>query len=165
MGKAKLLILMCLVGILISCDDAPEPKLSCYSESDPPRNTEKVTIEQGIWGDIWFWSGDFMPIGRGEICQVVRKVLIYELTTIEEVDKVGYTPFYTEIHTNLITSVYSNNQGFFQVELDPGTYSVFVEEEDKFYSNLFSSQGIFPVTVESGKVSELRFDITYEATF
>lgn len=106
-----------------------------------------------------------MPVGRGEICQVIRKVLIYKLTTSEDVEKVAYSPFYTKIQTELVTTAYSDNQGFFQVELEPGTYSIFIEEGDKYYSNRFSSQGIFPVTVKSRELSEIRFDITYEATF
>jgi hypothetical protein len=165
MKKNALLIFSLFLFLFISCDEESEPVLNCYTESDPPRNSQNVTIEQGVWGDVWFWSGNFMPPGRGEICQVVRKVLVYELTTREDVDKVDYTPFYTAIHTKLISSVVSDNLGFFQIELEPGTYSLFVQEDNEYYSNLYSSQGIFPVTIESGKVSEVRFDITYEAVY
>ncbi|RIJ48573.1 hypothetical protein D1614_08535 [Maribellus luteus] len=165
MRTTKLLIFSLSLLLLISCQESPESESTCYRKSDPPRNSEKVTIEQGLWGDVWFWSGDFMPVGRGEICQIIRKVLIYELTTNEDVEKVDYSPFYTKIHTKLVTSVYSDSQGFFELELEPGTYSIFIQEGDKIYSNRFSSQGIFPVTVKSGELSEIRFDINYEATF
>jgi len=165
MKRTKSFIFLLSLLLFVSCKDNPDAESTCYTESDPPRNSEKVTIEQGIWGDVWFWSGDFMPVGRGEICQVIRKVLIYELTTDEDVEKVDYSPFYTKIHTKLVTTVYSDSRGFFQIELKPGTYSIFIEENGKYYSNLYSSQGIFPVTVKSGELSEIRFDITYEATF
>lgn len=164
MKKIKTFLFL-LILCVSSCEEESEPELICYTESDPPRNSQNVTIEQGLWGDIWFWSGNFMPVGRGEICQVRRKILIYELTTNEEADKVGYTSFYTAIHSKLITTVESNSHGFFQIELEPDTYSIFIEEDNKYYTFFYNSQGISPVTIESEKVSEVRLDITYEASF
>jgi len=154
-----------LVVLVLSCTNESKPETNCYNDTDPPRNSHKETIEQGVWGDVWFWSGDFMPIGRGEICQVKRKVLVYELTTFNDVEQSGHTPFYSEINTNLVTTIESDRDGFFQIELEPGTYSLFVQEDGGYYSNLYTSEGIFPVTIEPGKVSEVRFDITYKATF
>lgn len=151
--------------LTLSCSKDSEPESKCYSETDPPRNSHKVTIKQGVWGDVWFWSGNFMPVGRGEICQVKRMVYVYELTTISDVEKIDDTPFYSAINTNLVTIVESDNEGFFQIELGPGNYSLFVKEDGKFYSNLFYSNGIFPVYIELDKVSEVRFDITHKATF
>lgn len=142
-------LLIISLFLFVSCDTESEVESVRYTDSDPPRNSQSVTIKQGVWGDVWFWSGNFMPPGRGEICQVIRKVLVYELTTKEEVDKVGYTPFYTAIHTKLIASVNSDVTGFFELKLEPGTYSLFVEEDDNYYSNLYNSQGIFPVVIEA----------------
>lgn len=154
-----------LIILILSCSKDPESESNCYSETDPPRNSNKVTIKQGVWGDVWFWSGDFMPVGRGEICQVKRMVYVYELTTFSDVEQIDYTPFYSAINTNIVKIVESDNEGFFQIELEPGIYSLFVNEDGKFYSNLFDSNGIFPVNIEFDKVSEVRFDITYKATF
>lgn len=71
----------------------------------------------------------------------------------------------TAINTKLVTIVESDNEGFFQIELEAGNYSLFVKEEGKYYSNLFDSNGIFPVNIDLDQVSEVRFDITYKATF
>jgi len=106
-----------------------------------------------------------MPVGRGEICQVKRKVFVYELTTFSDVEQIDYTPFYSAINTKLVTIVESDNEGFFQIELEPGNYSLFVKENGEFYSNLSSSNGIFPVVIELNQVTEVRFDIKYKATF
>ncbi len=151
----------------VSCskDSESEPESNCYTETDPPRNSHKVTIKRGVWGDVWFWSGDFQPIGRGEICQVKRKIYIYELTTFSDVEKIGYTSFYSAINTKLVTIVESDNEGFFQIELEPGNYSLFVKEDGNFYSNRLNPIGIFPVSIELDKVSEVRFDITYKAYY
>lgn len=150
----------------LSCSTEAQLENSCYSKEDPPRNTAKVNIEQGIWGDIWFWKGDFMPVGRGTICQVQRKVYIFEPTTREGADQVGSSPFFTSVHTNLITTVDSDASGFFQVALEPGTYSLFILEGDNYYSNSYGPGGeIFPVTVTEGEVSEVLINITTEASF
>lgn len=142
------------------------PDSNCYGLSDPPRNSQKVTIDHGLWGDIWFWSGNFMPVGRGKICQVKREVLIYGPTTYNDVERVNYSSFFTAINTKLIATTESDENGFFQIELEPGTYSVFIQENSMFYSNRSNSEGIiFPVIIDSGKVSEVRIDINYKASY
>lgn len=152
---------------MLSCTKEPEPESICYSEDYPPGNIENVTIDQGLWGDVWFWKGDFMPVNFGTICQVRRTIYIYELTDINDVVKAEpYSPFYSTINSHLVATTESDVTGFFQIKLDPGSYSLFVMEDTLYYSNLFDGHGaIFPVHVESGKVSEIRFDITYDATY
>ena len=154
-----------LILVTLSCSKDSESKLNCYTETYPPSNSHKVTIKQGVWGDVWFWSGDFMPVGSGEICQVKREVYVYELTTFSDAEQIDDTPFFTGINTKLVTVVASDSEGFFQIELKTGNYSLFVKEDGKFYSNSFKSNGIFPVTIELDKDNEVRFDITYKATF
>ncbi|CAN5275823.1 hypothetical protein BH23BAC2_BH23BAC2_10670 [soil metagenome] len=151
--------------LLLSCSTDSKPESSCYSQADPPRNNQKVTINQGVWGDVWFWSGDFMPGGRGKICPVKRKVYVYEWTTSSDVEKIGFTSFFSAVNTNLVAIAESDNEGFFQTELEPGIYSLFVKEDGIFYSNLLNSNVIFPVNIDVNKVSEVRFDITYKASF
>lgn len=170
MIKVKIPDLLPLLFILsfgiFSCTTEASLDNPCYAEQDPPRNSAKLTIEQGIWGDIWFWKGNFMPVERGIICQVRRTVYIYELTTRDDVDQIGYSPFFANIHTNLVTTVESDAEGFFQVALEPGTYSLFIMEGANYYSNSYGSGGeIFPVTVEAGEVSEVLINITTEAVF
>ena len=151
---------------IFSCSTEVSLDNSCYSKQDPPRNSAKLTIDQGIWGDIWFWKGNFMPVERGSICQVRRTVYIYELTTRDDVDQIGYSPFFSNIHTDLIAKVESDADGFFQVALEPGLYSLFIMEGENYYSNSYGSGGeIFPVEVIAGEVSEVLINITTEAVF
>jgi len=154
-----------LIIFLLSCNKEPEPESICYSKDYPPRSNEKVTIVQGLWGDVWYWEGDFMPGNFGTVCQVKREIYIFELTTMNDVVKVmPYSSFYSKINTKLVTITESDITGFFQVELESGLYSLFVLEGKYYYSNLFDGYGaIFPVKVDSGKVAEVKFDITYDA--
>ena len=165
--KKILLFGIIIIGILIGCEKDPINEDNCYSGSnDPPRNSEKVTIPQGLWGDVWYWKGDFMPgNSTGEICQVERKILVYELTTMNDVEQVDYSAFYSSINTTLVASIDSDQNGFFQIKLESGMYSLFIEEGGNYYSNSFNEDGIFPVKIEDGKITEVRFDITHEATY
>lgn len=153
------LVLLLLSGI--GCNDRHD------GPDYPDRNGDRVTIKTGLWGDVWFWSGDFMPIEYGGTIQPVsRQMRIYEPTSFEDVDRDESGPFFTNVRTRLVTTVQSDRRGFFQVTLPPGDYSVFAVEGDRLYANGFDGQGnIYPVHVEDGKVSEVRFDITYEATY
>ena len=133
----------------------------------PPRNGRSVTITEGVWGDVWFWQGDFMPVcPTGTIRPAEREVLFYELTGLDSVaiaDPAG--PFYTQVRSRLIGSTRSNARGFFEIRLPPGTYSVFVREDSLLYSNRFDGRGhIFPVVVKRVGVAEIRFDITYASS-
>jgi hypothetical protein len=137
----------------------------------PPRNVGSVRIAEGVWGDVWFWQGDFMPMcPTGTVKPVVREVLFYELTSMDSVVQdsvvqVGYGSFYSQVHSKLVGSTFSSAHGFFEIRLPPGTYSVFVREDSLLYSNLFDGEGhIFPVVVRKNEVTGIRFDIRYAST-
>ena len=152
---------------MISCK---KDKLICTGHMNyfPERNHDKVTIKKGIWGDIWFWEGDFMPFGMGTITPVSRDVRIHELTKLDDVVRTTYpySAFYDRINTTLICSTRSDSYGFFEVELPTGSYSIFVVEDSLFYSNSYDGQGnIYPFFVDSGEVTGIRFDITYLAYY
>lgn len=149
-------------GVSGCSDNATGPGL-------PPDKQEKITISEGVWGNVWFWEGDFMPgpgpAPGGTITPVVREVLVYEATGLESVDRVNGA-FYSAIHTRFLTSVLSDEEGFYQVALPPGKYSFFTREEGLYYASSGDGQGhIQPATVLPGSVTKLRIDITYKATF
>lgn len=158
--------IVCLAALLIcACEinDLPD----CPGTEQPPTQEESVSFQQGIWGDVWFWEGDFMPVcPSGHVTAVVREVHVYTLTNMDDVVGLGYNPFYRTINTQFVDSVFSNSRGFFEIALDTGWYSVFVREDSLFYANGFDGQGnIFPVHVTQDSVSGIAFDITYMATY
>lgn len=162
----KSVVLYLFLGLFLSCSPEKTEKTTCYSQQDPPLEWVNLSIDQGIAGHVWFWKGNFMPVSRGDICQVQRQVYVYELTTREEVEQIGYTPFFSSVHTELVTSVESDEEGFFQVELEPGSYSLFVQEGEYLYSNSYGGNGeIFRVDVTASEVTETRINITHQAVF
>ncbi len=133
----------------------------------------RVTIQQGIGGRIWFWEGDFMPpIGcdSGTIEPVSREVFIYELTSFDQVVPRGVHSFYSEVKTQLVATVRSDENGFFEITLPRGTYSIFVKEDGRFYAFAFDlSEGhggyAAPAAVITDTVSFIPIDINHKATF
>lgn len=155
-----------LLLFVFSCEHTDEPadKKLQY----PPDNQQKVSITQGVWGNVWFWEGDFMPIidpDNAKITPVVREIYVHEATTETMVERSPFG-FYTKINSKLMTVIQSDKDGFFQVALDPGKYSFFVKEDTAFYANLFDGQGcICPATVTADSVTKIQIDITYRASF
>lgn len=132
-----------------------------------PNNESKITISQGACGNVWFWEGDFMPPSTGKITPVVREIHIHRVTTLTDMNVTdSFDPLFSNIPTELIATTTSDETGFYQIDLPPGIYSVFIKEGTKFYANGYDSQGrIKTLEVLPGTVTKLQLDITYTATF
>lgn len=138
-----------------------------YGIRYPPDTSDQITITQGVWGNVWFWEGNFMPVAYGgTITPVVREIYVHTLTSIDSVNQVSYSPFYYEIYTQLVAITESNNTGFFEIALPPGRYSFFVKEDSLFYANRFDGEGnILPATVVEDSVTKVQIDITHKAYY
>ncbi len=134
----------------------------------PPDNEYKVTITQGVWGNVWFWKGDFMPFidpNRAKIYPVIRKIYVYEATNDSMVERASFT-FFRKINSELITTVSSGIDGFYEVSLPPGKYSFFVKEDSLFYANGWDGEGdILSATVTENNTTKRQIDITYAAVY
>ncbi len=171
MKRAILLVSVC-IAFGLACDQEPTGTLI------PEPNENIIGISQGIYGKVLFWEGDFMPTfpengTQGDIYPVVRDVCIFEAVVYNDIEWIeveippgGYARLAVDVPTALVKVVHSNKNGYFEAELPPGMYSVFVKECGYFYANLFDGGGyVFPVEVKEGKTSGITFDITYMATF
>ena len=167
MTKSLLLVLTLATAPVLqsSCERGTGPCNSTIRY--PPRNTDRVSIRQGVWGDVWFWEGDFMPVCiSGTVTAVGREMRIHELTSWQEVTPVGGGPFYQDVSTPLIATVWSDAEGFFQAALPTGQYSLFAVEDSLLYANGSDGVGnIWPVEVDSGMVTGVVFNIDYRATY
>jgi len=75
-------------------------------------------------------------------------------------------PFYRSINSNLVTKIQSDDSGFFQCELQPGTYSFFVWEDSLYYANLIDENGyILPAVIKPDSVTKRQIDIDYKACY
>ena len=151
-----------LVLVVTGCH---EPAGQHHYGEFPPDTRAQVTIQQGVWGNVWFWEGDFMPPGWGTITPVSRTVYAYELTGCDQVEPPGGGPLFRSISSQLVATSTSNSTGFFQMTLPPGQYSFFVREGSQFYANWEDGKYITPTTVETDSVTKLQIDIQCKARF
>ncbi len=126
-------------------------------------------VKQGITGFVYLESGNRMPM-KGAEPQKARglstTIYIYEATSLDQVSRIGMTPFYTAIRTRAITRVLSDSTGAFTVGLAPGIYSLFVKQGNRFYANAFDTNNtIAPVTVEKEKLTKAIITVNSSATY
>ncbi|ULQ55240.1 hypothetical protein KJS94_11360 [Flavihumibacter rivuli] len=167
----KLLLLLTLLVSISSCDKKKqEAPAGCNVSSIEEGNKGRVSITQGVYGTIWFTEGNCMPGVGGtpdcRTCPVSRELRIYEYTVMNDVElstKGG--GFFSRFNTRLVATTRSDANGFFQLTLAPGTYTMAVVEDGLLYANRFDrGTGIFPISVGTG-VSQEDFPITYKAVF
>lgn len=163
---ARLIFVLMVGSALFLCDDMMAQD---GGTKRPPDNHRLVTIKQGIWGNVWLWEGDFMPgpgaANRGKVTAVRREVRIYEPTPQKALEPPGGTDF-TKVKSKLVKKVKSCKNGFYQVSLPPGRYSVFVKEGSSLYANWFDGEAyVFPVTVVKDSVTKFQIDVTTGATY
>ncbi len=174
------IIAITTIGLFVlalnSCsDDDTEPDSKWLNNIDAllEHNLEKVRIKEGLAGTVIFTEGNCMPapVDDGESessClryPVSRVVHIHEYTHHSETEHLG-GGFHTDIQTKLVAKVKTDAEGFFEAGLPPGNYSLFIEEQGSFYSNLWNSEGyIQAATVKEGDAVFVTLDITHSAYF
>lgn len=162
----KVAAVLCLAGGLLSCEE----ELRQQAPSDPDElkeyNQRKITIEQGVSGTVLFEEGNCMP-ALSDSCKIYpvnRTIRIYEVSTADDTE--GEGPFYSEVHTPLLATVESDADGFYQAALEPGEYSIFVEEGGRLYANFTNGDGEIQVAViDSGWVTMIHPKLNYNASY
>lgn len=154
-------LLISLLGFVVSCTNPT-------GSVNPPNNRDKVTISQGVWGNVWFWNGNFMPgSASGTITPVMREIYIYKATPFTEVElDTTRSPLIRKIHSQFVGKVVSDEDGFFQIHLPAGKYSFFPQEDSLFFGSVTDSAGdIQAATVVPGKITKRQIDINYQAVY
>lgn len=123
----------------------------------------------GIEGYIFRISGNQMPSPDAKLSppKGVKAVLyVYELTSFNQVTRVGESAFYSAVRTKLVQSVSSDESGYFFLSLPPGEYSLFTKKDALFYANNFDGDNhIAPVKVSPRKVTQVNVNIDYDAVY
>ncbi|HYH56612.1 MAG TPA: hypothetical protein VD772_08380 [Anseongella sp.] len=132
-------------------------------------NKFKTTIEQGLSGTLLFSEGQCGPAldtnAHCSIYPVSRKIRLYEFTVMDQTEP-GEGTFFTEVDTKLIGTTQSDETGFYQIALQPGRYSMFIEENGLLYANgVGNDGGILVSVVDSGWVTMTHPEITYKADY
>jgi hypothetical protein len=157
--KAILLVLMLFCLVACEKDKKSTVKEGCNMVEVLQQNSRKVTIGSGIWGTTSLRTGDCMPTtGSSSTCSqcpVKREVRIYAYTTLPDAVQTPGTIAYDSFKTQLIKTVTSDEQGFFEAELPNGKYTVVLVENGKLYANSFDGNG----GISSGNVQQSKVNV------
>lgn len=142
--------------------------LLLFSCSTIPKSNNQL-VKQGIEGFIGKLTGNQMPspdIPPAKPNPLATTIYIYALTNMKDVQKATNAAFYKQINTRLITTAQSDSTGKFLIGLPAGSYSLFIKKGNFFYANQFDEKNnIFPVTVDSMKLSKANFIDNSDASF
>jgi hypothetical protein len=131
----------------------------------------EVRADRGlVRGKVTFWEGNFMPPASGTILPARRPIFVFEKTQVAQtVQSASGACFYSFVLSRLVDTTESGEDGYYQIALPPGDYSLFVlERSGDFYANEFGGVGgvyVNPVTVQANQTVEKDIKITYKATF
>ncbi len=172
----KLLSFLFLAVICLSCkknekQETLQPVVTCNIQQILAANALKVTIINGIWGTVSSYEGNCMPvIGPNSTCKhcpAQRTVKIYAYTTAANaVASSGLNGFYDSFNTTLIKQTDTDSDGFFQMDLPTGNYTMVIVENGKLFGNRSTDGqgGINPFTYTNGQ-QKVDFSMTYKAVF
>lgn len=121
--------------------------------------------KQGITGKVFLEHAGELPSPDHPATPqsgVKRVVVIYEITTTDQAKQTG--TFFSDISTRRVAEVPTRADGSFKVKLPPGDYSIFIQEGDALYANLFDNRNrINPVTVKPKQYAWLPITIEAQA--
>ena len=128
------------------------------------------TITQGIGGRVSWIEGNQMPgvyqkETRPEAQPVQRTLRIYPPLQMEELKRHN-DYFFMAPDIEPIKTITSNEDGTYLIALEPGQYSLLIEEEDGLWANSFDGNGVVnPVQVWKDSVTQNNILINYKASY
>jgi hypothetical protein len=165
-------------SLVISCKSTRQIDGAPVEEEAPgaknkPIETSPSTTGQGIRGQVFWVEGNRMPQANvsGEPAThppkkkpVQRTVRIHKLTHINEASLGDY--LFGDIETTLVAEIQTDESGFFEVRLPPGSYSLFTVEEKGYFANVFDLDSyVHPVTVKRNAWETTQITIDYMASY
>ena len=168
----KKIIGLCLMALIVfSCKKDNSKNSDCDIQQVYANNENKITIVNGVWGTISSMEGDCMPMLQPSTnscknCPVKRTVKIYQYTLFSNATpSENSTIFFNKFNTQLVASVDTDVNGFFQVSIPEGHYTIAIVENGKLYANNGDGQGgLTPFMLSSG-VQNVNVTMTYKAVF
>ena len=126
-----------------------------------PAEQFSPAIKQGVFGKVTLFEGNCMPGAGGcKESRVSRTIYIREPITMGLLKNVS---LYWENTTNLIKQIKSNAEGFYEVDLPPGNYSILVDDNGKEYCNSFGQNGEVCQIILVNGIKEYNIEINHAA--
>ena len=123
----------------------------------------------GIWGNVWYWQGYFDPPKEyGIITPVEREIHIFKRIHFDSMANKDEYPFFSFVDSPFVESVRSDINGYYQIELNAGNYSLFIYEDSKYYAVEVNDSGFVQSCNLNNNRDSIRMknlNITTAATF
>ena len=167
----KVILMTLLVVCIISCKKHKCDPTACDIQQTYNENATKITISNGIWGTVSSMEGDCMPgMPPSSLscthCPAKRTVKIYGYTLLSQAIPFANSPvFFDSFSTNLIAQVNADDDGFFQLNIPNGHYTIVVVENGKLYASGSDGQGGINPIIFSGGLQNVNQIMTYKAAF
>ena len=125
--------------------------------------------QQGIEGYVYRLSGNQMPSPDRKPSPpkgIKTTLYVYQLTNISQVIRQGESPFYSSIKTNFVSKIETDTNGYFNIIIEPGRYSLFTKKDTLFFANWFDKDNnISPAEVLPAKMTKVEFTVDYDAVY
>ncbi len=128
---------------------------------------------QGITGQVTWLEGNQMPMivadgkspdPKAKPKGIKRTIRIYPLANVS--DAKMEDSFFISLASTPITEIETDENGKYNITLDPGRYSVLTVEEGGMFASIFDGDGnIQPVTVKEGQWTLLDILVNYKAAY
>lgn len=168
----KIFLALSLTLFITACDKKDTPAdTGCNINKTFEENEDKVSITSGIYGTVSMMEGNCQPIiepGACTHCAVKRTVKVYAYTKISDAVKYNNSPvFFDSFSTQLIAETETDEEGFFQLNIPTGHYTIVTIEQGKLYANSFDGNGgISPFNLENAnELLKVNLTRTYNAVF
>ena len=135
-----ILSLLCVITLMSACKKVP-------------------SITQGVYGTVKERYGDWMPgssANHGER-PIACDVYVYEYTTLADFNNVVFVNYSIDAMPKpFVAKTTSNAKGFYEVNLAPGTYSIFLMDDGQLKSggDVDAYGGINPITINPNEKIE-----------
>jgi hypothetical protein len=145
---------------------------ACATKADVPDPSSQVTITTGVFGIARHLTGDHEP-GPGPSSGTTepasgRSVRVHALVAnAADATDVSAPTEYGRfvVHTPLIGQSDVASDGFYELALAPGTYSVFVSDRDAWFCNSYDAVGSCVAAIADGTIVRFDIDVDYEASY
>ena len=137
--------------------------VECSTEGVTCGGADRVSIQQGVWGEVLDVEGDAMPGSepRLRVRPLSRLVYVFEPITEAQLNRSAQqSPYATEVNARVVAITTSDNHGFYEVELEPGTYTVLMKTLRGWYVPIWDElHPVQTVTVVEGNVAQRNLTV------
>ena len=133
-----ILALLCVITLMSACKKEP-------------------SITQGVYGTVIERYGDWMPGSTADHGErpIACDVYVYEYTMLSDFGGSVSVHYPDAMPKPFVTKTTSDSKGFYEINLAPGTYSIFLLEDGKLHANGCDDYGgINPITINSNEKLE-----------